>query len=203
LTLEEEIELDRKNLFAQSSMFYNEQEEVKKSNINTSKVKINEVEKLQDNDINIKKGNHEGKLDKAKMQAFKVGKSLVHKLKEKPATNDRDDELINGKINNTSKLIKLGVASGTLALFLHPVVGAIAGIAGVMHNSKNTDNKERADVHARLVGDLRVVQEKLKDLKEKDSLTDDEKKEKYALISLENELQSKIVRISKQIKENQ
>jgi hypothetical protein len=175
LLLDKEIEIDRLKNFSEDTIFLNEDN-------NQEKLKSPEHIELQD-----------------KNQAYANKKAAIAKTKEiitnlnKLKTEKDEDTLINGYTTSLHSLIKLALLPGIISVVVNPIVGVIT-LMGKLAMDKKVNKSNRKKLYVELYGDLRVVDDKIKRLNKKEDeegLTDEEQKEKYALMKLQIQLRGK------------
>lgn len=107
------------------------------------------------------------------------------------ARSDKRDEIIEGdnyRVKLTRVIAKC-IAYGSLGVFVHPAVAAIAFLGKMAYDS-HVDSKERGRIINDLHQELAIVKEKIKDA---DGKGDHENK--YKLMRIENKLDREIARI--------
>lgn len=181
LLLDKEIEIDRINNLSKNSMFFNEADENDLKRINQTQNK-----------------SIANKLSSRSKEAILKGKKIVRNMKKLQYSN-KQDELIYGYGNSIHSLIKLGLQGGVCVAALNPVLGAIAFVTSKAL-TKNAKLVERKRLYNQFYSDLKVIEEKIKDIDNKGDLSDKDKEEKYALMKMKTKLVGSMSSLEGQIK---
>lgn len=163
-----EIEIDRKHFFSEdSSLLFLSEDSDKKENSNDDK--------------------EESKLD------------ILGKIKEfisvlKSSSEFSDEEHIDEECNALENACKFLCKYAFCSILVGPIIGAMAAIIWKKLSDKASIG-DKKKIFTKLASNYRVIDAKLNDLEKIDSLSDDQKKQKYALIKMKEQTRLNMIKL--------
>lgn len=114
-----------------------------------------------------------------------------------------EDRLINDQADAIDRTVKLGIGYAACALFMGPILAIIPAMIGNLIANKTSgsnDRYARKKIYERMSADIKMLDEKIKDLQEEQSLNDSQKAQKYHLIQVREKLRINVAKLRAALK---